>query len=262
VAALRSAPLFLDTINAREWEDSGKLAEFTGATGIDPRRDVDKVTVAKLGPREGFAIVQGRIDKFKVEQFLKDKGKQSEVYLGQTLYHDGDGALILLDNVVILGHVDAVKKAMDQAQLPGSLPLRSDLTAAIQTIEAGNQVWAAGDFSINDLNGLGVRGPGPALELLKSLESGTYQMRVDTGITARGAGKFADAESAKNVSDLARGALAVAKLQVAKQPELLHLLDGVQVSNTGATLTVNIAESGDLLKALKDFRPTVERRLR
>jgi hypothetical protein len=104
-------------------------------------------------------VIVGPHHKFKVEQFLKDKGRQSEVYLGQTLYHDGDATFALLNNLALIGQSSVVKKAIDQMQIPGSQPLRSDLMAAIQTIEAGNQVWAVGDFSVQDLGTVGVRGP-------------------------------------------------------------------------------------------------------
>ena len=263
VAALRSAPLVQDALKTGTTSLSGgQLGEFIAATGFDPRRDVDNVTVGKIGDRGVLAIVQGRIDKFQLEQFFRDKGKEPEAYLGQTLYRDGDGAFVCLNNLVLMGQVDIVKKAIEQMSLPGSLPLRSDLMAAIQTLEAGNQVWAVGDFSPRDLRAAGVRGPAPVVELLKSLQGGTYQMRVDTDIHARGVGTFADAESANNLSQMASGLIAVAKLQVAKQqPDLLHVLDGIKVSSNGSSLTVTIDESGDLLKKLTQYyRPTIEKR--
>src|SRR5438128_7239182 len=126
------------------------------------------------------------------------------------------GAVTFLDNVIVVGNGDSVKKALDQMSLPGSQPLRTDLMDAIHTIEAGSQVWAVGDFSIPDLPA-GLRGPGPAIELMKSLRGGTYQMRIDQDVHARATGNFADAESAKNLTDLARGLIAVAKLQIAKE---------------------------------------------
>ena len=196
-------------------------------------------------------IVQGRIDKFKAEQFFRDKGKEEETYLGQTIYHDGDGGFVFLDGVVLMGQLEAVKKGLDQMSLPGSTPLRADLTAAIQTIEVGNQVWAVGDFSIADIPAA-VREPAPIVEILKSLQRGTYQMRIDSDIHARATGTFSDENSARNIGDLARGALAVAKLQVARQqPDMVHVLDGIQVSNSGTILTVRVDESGDLLKKLR-----------
>ena len=61
-------------------------------------------------------------------------------------------------------------------------------------------------------------------------------MRIDSDIHARATGTFSDENSARNIGDLARGALAVAKLQVARQqPDMVHVLDGIQVSNSGPT---------------------------
>ena len=255
VAALRDASFVRDVLKDQKVTAPREWDEFAKATGTNPESDIDKVTIGKLNAQDGLVIIQGRLDKFKIEQYLKDKGKHPQAYLGHSLYVDGDSAFVLLDNVALLGKLSAVKKAIDQMQLPGSSPLRPDLMAAIQTIETGNQVWGVGDFSVNDLGTLGVRGPAPVVEMLKSLKSGTYQMRVDTGIHARAIGNFADAESAKNIGDLARGAIAVAKLQVAKQqPDIVLLLDGIQVSNSGPTLTVRIEEAGELLMKLKDLR--------
>jgi len=263
VAALKQAPLFQDIVKDKGLSLPRDLAEFSAATGFDPTRDIDKVTVGKVSPNEGLVIAQGRIDKFKIEQYLRDKGKVPEVYLGQTLYRDDNGAFLILDNIALVGPASTVKRAIDQMQLPGSLPLRSDLMDAIRTIEAGNQVWGVGSFSANDLRTVGVRGPAPVVEMLKSLSNGTYQMRIDTDLHARAIGNFTDAESAKNLADLARGALAVAKLQVAqRQPDLIQALDGVQVGNSGATLTVTVEESGDLLKKLQtNVKPALEKNL-
>lgn len=262
VASLRSAPLLQDESNDAKFLPKS-LVEFIDVTGFDVRNDVDKVTIAKLGP-ERLVIVQGRIDKFKIVQFMQDKGRQPEAYLGQTLYTGREGALVIFENTVILGQLAAVKKAVEQMQLPGSLPLRGDLMVAMQSIEAGNQIWGVGDFSINDLGAIGVRGPAPVFEMLKSLESGTYQMRVDTGIHARATGKFANVESATKIAEMGRGAIALVKLQVARrQPEVLPVLDGIQIDNSGPVLTVHVEQSGELLQKLKDFvRPTIEKNLR
>jgi hypothetical protein len=261
VAALRGAPLLQDAFKDAGYVAGRREAEFLLATGLVPERDIDKVTIAKTGLNDGLAIVQGRIDQFKVEQFFQDKGQHPEPYLGRNVYRNGDTAFVIVDDSVVIGATTAVKKALDQVQLPGSLPLRSDLMAAIQTIEAGNQIWAAGDVSISELQRAGMRGPEPALEMLKSLKSGTYQMRVDADVHAQATGNFMDVDSPKNLADLARGALALARLQVARRrPEVVPLLDGIQISNSGTTLVVRIDAPGDLLTRLKDFyRPTLER---
>jgi len=252
VAALRSTALIQDVLTTTTLDFQKGMANFVYATGVNPQEDVDRVTVGKLGAHEILMVVQGRIDKFKAEQYFRDKAQDQETYLGQTIYRDGDGGFVFFDGLVLMGgQIDAVKKGLDQMSLPGSAPLRSDLTAAIQTIEAGNQIWAVGDFSISDFPPA-LREHTPIVDMLKSLQRGTYQMRIDNDIHARATGTFSDENSARNIGDLARGALAVAKMQVAqKQPDLVHLLDGIQVSNSGPTLTVRVDESGDLLKTLQ-----------
>jgi hypothetical protein len=265
VAALRDAPLVQDALKSKDVTIRGDLDEFMIATGVDARRDIDKLTLAKLGAEDGFVIAQGRFDKAKIEDLLKTKNRSrsQESYLGQTLYRDGNNAVVIFNDVVLLGRTNAVKKALDQMQSPVSRPLRNDLLTAIQAIEPGNQLWGVGEFSINDLGTVGFNSPSAAVEMLKSLRSGTYQMRVDTGIYARATGNFADPEGAQNIGDLARGMLAIAKIQMAQQqPDVLPMLDGIQVSYTGATLTVRIEATGEQLRKLKNlYQPTIQKRL-
>jgi len=260
VAELRNAALVKDVLDFYRPTVEDKLPEFMKATGLVPQRDVDRVTIAKVNSRDTLAVIEARYDRFKAEEFVKDKGLRPETYLGRMVYpidlqrdHDYDiSAVTFLDNLIVAGQMNAVKKAIDQMSSLGSQPLRNDLTDAIRNVEAGSQVWAVGNFSLPEIPEL--RGPAPALELLKSLRSGTYEMRVDQDLHARATGNFADADAAKNLGDMARGLIAVARLQMAKQPDMLQLLDGVQVRDSGSSVVVNIDEPGDLLKKLKDIR--------
>ena len=80
-------------------------------------------------------------------------------------------------------------------------------------------------------------------------------MRVDTDVHAKATASFTSAENAKTLADLSRGMIALVKTQVAtKNPDLLHALDGVQVSNSGTQMVVNINEPGDLVKKLRELR--------
>ena len=42
--------------------------------------------------------------------------------------------------------------------------------------------------------------------------------------------------------------------KAAQNPDLLHVLDGLQVSNSGTQMVVNIDEPGDLVKKLRQLR--------
>jgi hypothetical protein len=259
VAALRNAPLVQEALTQRTVPPrlASRLGELEAATGFKPERDVDRVTVGRLGAGEMLAIVEARYDKFKFEQFLNDKGLQSEAYMGRSVYVHDKSAVSFIDNLIIAGNNSGVKKAIEQLSLPGGVLLGSDLMNAIQAIESGNQVWGVGQFSIDRLPSrlAGRAGTaGPALELLKTLQGGTYQMRVDQDVHARATGSFSSADSAKTIGDMARGFIALAKFRVASQADLLHALDGVQIQNSGSSVVVSIEEPGDLLKKLRDSR--------
>ena len=265
LAALRNTPLGQEVIAQGGPLASTrvpKLQDFIAATGFNFQQDVDRVTVGRLDARRAMFIIQARFDKFKVERYLADHVTRLDTYMGRSIYEDRDldFGVTFIDELVIAGYIDAVKKAVEQASLPASsIALRSDLMASIRNFESGSQVWAVGDFHFNDLPVAQLPqraiGAGPILDVLRTLQGGTYQMRVDTDIHAKATATFTNADNARTLADLSRGMIALVKTQVAAQnPDLLHALDGVQVSNSGTQIVVNIAESGDLVKRLRELR--------
>ena len=264
LAGLRNSPLGVEVMaQGAPWVPQvPKLQDFVAATGFNFREDVDRVTVGRLDARRAMFVIQGRYDKFKVERYLADHVTRLDTYMGRSIYEDRDidFGVTFIDDLVIAGYTDAVKKAVEQASLPASsIALRSDLLGVIRTFEAGSQVWAAGEFHFDELPVAQLppqaAGAGPILGILRTLEGGTYQMRVDTNIHAKATANFTSVENAKTLADLSRGMIALVKTQVATQnPDLLHALDGLQVSNSGTQMVVNIDEPGDLVKKLRELR--------
>jgi hypothetical protein len=208
-------------------------------------------------------VIEARYDRFKVERYLADHVTRLDTYMGRSIYEDRDldFGVTFVDELVIAGGIDVVKKAVEQASLPASsIALRPELMAVIRNFEAGSQVWGAGEFHFEELPVAQLppqaAAAGPIFEIVRTLQGGTYQMRVDTGIHAKATANFTSAENAKTLADLSRGMIALVKTQVAAQdPDLLHALDGLQVSNSGTQMVVNVDESGDLVKRLRELRP-------
>jgi hypothetical protein len=260
VASLRNAPLVQTVLNqGRIHALPPAVNDFMDSTGFDVRRDLDRVTIGTITARDRLVVAEAHYDRFKAEQYAKDKGAESETYLGRALYRNGDGAVTFLDNLILFGTENAVKLGLDRMTYSGGLQISSDLLDAIRTIEAGNQIWAVGNAVELNLPATGLSQT-PAMQILQSVRRGTYQMRIDQGIHARVLVDLADANTASNLADMARGLIAVGKLQVAKQQpdlDLIQVLDGVQISSSGSRVTVQIEEQGDLLMKL---RPTLERK--
>jgi hypothetical protein len=257
VASLRSAPLVQSALNLGQLQSLPPgINDFMESTGFDVRRDLDRLTIGTIGERDRLIVAEAHYDRFKAERYVKDRGAETETYLGREIYRNGDGAFTFLDNVILAGTQGSVKQGLDRITYPGGVQISSDLLDGIRTIEAGNQIWAVGK-SIELQLPAGALSQTPAAGIFQSLRRGTYQMRIDQDIHARAIADFTDANAATNLADMARGLIAVAKLQVAKQqPDLVHVLDGIQVSSSGSTVTAQVEEPGDLLMK---FPPTFER---
>jgi hypothetical protein len=260
IAELRNSQLFKDL--APQGKYPGGAKDFIEATGFQPERDVDQVTVAKIGKKEFVAIVRARYDHFKVEQFVKDRGADIEAYLGRTLYiprrsesSEMQVAVSFLDDVIVAGNIASVKQVIDRLAAPAASILdNSEVMAGIRGIEYGNQIWAVGKFDLDAIPPEVASIPSPVLEVVKGFKGGSYQMRLDTGVHVKAIGNFTDDQAAKSTADLVRGLLAVARLQVYKQPDLVSLLEGVRIDYAGISMTVRFDGDGELLKKLQSKR--------
>jgi len=262
VAGLRGAPLFDELIMQKlPAQFPGPLNEFIQATGFQVQRDIDKITVGHIGQRAALAIVQARYDHFKVEQFVQDKAHDinTETYAGRVIYrtpdvasddHYSQAGVSFIDGLIIAGNVAAVKQAIDRMvpSAPPSIVQNAELMSEIRTIETGNQVWAVGKLDLGPVVNPGSPIPANRIkELAGSLTGGTYQMRIDQDIHVKATGSFGSADMAKATGDTLRGLLAVARLQVAQEQNLIRLLDGVSVENSAEKMTVTVNASGDVL---------------
>src|SRR5262249_46489404 len=110
-AGLRNSPLAQDLWAAKDLHFRG-LADFTQATGFVVERDLDRLTLGRIGVRNILVIAEARYDRFKVEQFFMDKGILPETYMGRTIYTNRPLAVSFLDNLIIAGPADTVRKAI------------------------------------------------------------------------------------------------------------------------------------------------------
>jgi len=250
VAGLRNATLIQDLLQKQGFP--GVPQDFMDATGIQPLRDIDKATIG-IGSKP-VVILEARYDRFKVEQYLQNQGAASETYLGRTLYSpqpQQPESITFIDRYIVAGDTDLVKQVVDRMAAPAANVLQNAaLMEMIRRIETGNQVWLVG-ANAGTLT-RSVPAPPEVQNILTSLTSGSYQMRIAQDVHVKAIGNFSTNESARNSADMLRGLIALARTQTAQQPDLLHLLDGVRVEDTGNLMTIQIDAPGDLLK---NFQP-------
>src|SRR5437879_1989355 len=80
-ASLRSAPLVQSVLDQGRFRSlPPALNEFMDGTGFDVRRDLDRVTIGTISARERLVVAEAHYDKFKAEQYVRDKGTEMETY--------------------------------------------------------------------------------------------------------------------------------------------------------------------------------------
>ncbi len=254
VAQLRDNPLINELVIDRILRDKPRaIDEFEEQTGLDLESDIQQIMVGRTGEKEFLIAARANYEDFRVEQYFNDKGFDFDTYAGRTLYFpDGDdGAVSFVDGLVLVGSRNSIQEALDRLNAPSTTALANQsLLDSINSIDEGSQVWAVGafeDFLLPD-------GMAPAMttDLFDAIEGGTYQMHIDSIVTARAIGDFTTPEVAQRTTDLLRGLVALGKMQAYERQEFIELLDGVQIETIDATVHINFSADGDLLRRLHD----------
>ena len=255
VAQLRENSLINELVIDRILRDKPRaIDEFEEQTGLDLESDIQQVMIGRTSGKGFLIAARANYEDFKVEQYFNDKGLEFDSYAGRTLYllddGDDDGAVSFVDGLVLVGNRNSIREALDRLNAPRTAALANQsLLDSIHSIEEGSQVWAVGafeDFLLPD-------GIAPAMttELFDALLGGTYQMHIDSIVTARATGDFTTPEVARRTTDLLRGLVALGKMQAYERQELIELLDGVQIEAVDSTVHIDFSADGDLLRRLR-----------
>jgi hypothetical protein len=229
------------------------LEDFVAATDLDPVETVEQVMIGRSGPDSYLAAVRLRIDPRVIEEYLRTDGTPTETHLGRTLFlpdpesEDGDWAVAFYEQTALVGPADAVRDAIDRIGSGPTALDNAELMAAIGEIEPGSQVWGSfTDLLAPELVPEGVAPP-VAADLITALERVNYQMRVDTGVTARLAGDFSTLDAARRAGDLLRGFVAFGKMGSTGQPDMMELLNGLRVDTLEDSVEINFTATEELI---------------
>ncbi len=256
LAELRDNPLvreyFLDRADIQLL---GAVAEFARRTGIDPKTDVDQVMLGQTGAHEFLGVARANYDSIVIEQYFRDSDAGSETYSGRVIYRQSlvaDWSLSFVEGLVLIGDDGSVRRAIDQWGTTSQSAMDSpELTAAIESIEEGNQVWGVG--TLTEMRLPEAMAPPMAVNLIASLERVTYQLRLDEGLTVSAVGEFAGPDTARRTGDLLRGVVALGKMQVMESDDLIQLFDGLQVDSVESSVKIRFSADGELLRRVTEL---------
>jgi len=252
--------------------------EFEAKTGLDVERDIDSVVAALMAESNGaidsdnpeksaLILARGRFDQTRLEALAREHGGQAEDYQGtKLLTHLGDekeghGRMamgFIEPNLLALGSAVAVKRAIDANR--GGHTIVSN-TAVMQQVTAleGNNAWAVGRF---DAIAKGARLPAEIQSQVPAVTWFSAAGHVNGGVSGIVRAEARDEAAAQNLHDMLRGFLALAKMQSGSEPALKQLVDSLQLTGDGKTITVQFSLPTEAFEALEQMgkpRPRGER---
>jgi hypothetical protein len=261
IQAVRDLPL-VRGLAPGSWE---RYEEFLALTGFDPRRDLDRVTLAsdaELGRRSEASLIvaEGRFGPEGAQGGIRDLFSAVDRYAGVTLYESGPPArgkpaifAFLDERTAVSGSSSRVKEAIDRWQSSGELSAPARAALANGAADA----WAATlqpGSALSPYVEMFPGGGGPLAAILDTMQ--TLSIRATAlgdAIHTEMAFLCGGPEDARSLADAARTLAALGAMTMQRdRPRLAALIGGLQVGQSESETTVSIDLTQQQLLDLRD----------
>lgn len=246
--------------------------QLESETGINIEKDIDRVVACMAPPVDGtspppaagLVLARGRFDQVKIEALMREHGARVEEYKGVRLIispagsadstapqarpRQGDALSVAFiePGLVGLGSALLVRNAIDLKTGGDNVTANEEMMALVKSLESGN-VWAAGRF---DALTSQARLPGGLAERLPPMTWFSASGHVNGGLSGVLRAETSDDTSASNLRDVVRGLLALATMQAGSRPEMLAMVQSLQLGGTGTTVTLSFDVPAEVFDSL------------
>jgi hypothetical protein len=232
-------------------------------TGINIETDVDSVTVALIDGAENqppLVLARGRFDDPRIEALLRSKGGIVSEYAGvkiTTVDEHDLGVAFIKPGLLAVGSPTSIRLGLDaRGSGTGTVKENEEMTRLRRRVEGGH-TWTVAKFEA--LQG---RAPLPTdvVGQLPSISWFAASGRIDDGVSAVFHAEAKDEKAAQDLREVIRGFLALVRMQVGQQPDFADLVNSVELSGEGTTVSLAFsvpAQMIDRLGAIGAQRPRV-----
>ncbi len=244
--------------------------EFQQQTGIDIERDIDYV-VAALSPRQepdsgGLVVARGRFNDSLLETLAREHGGTVEEYKGKrlvvapanhTMLGQSSGAepvksrsivlAFLEPGLVAVGDSVSVKASIDAQLSAHSITSNDEMMQMVGDIGSGNNAWAVGRF---DVIASHAKLPEQISRQIPAVKWFAVAGHVNGGLSGTLRAEARDEQAAENLRDVVRGFLALARLQTQADPRTAGLVDSLQLTGSGKTVSLSFTLPAELLELI------------
>ena len=240
--------------------------ELKNLTGINLETDIDTV-VACMNPDAkstnlpgaGMVLARGRFDEVKIEALMREHGAHVEDYNGKRIVvadveDSNTFALSFMEpGLAAIGSTTLIKSAIDlhkagnnpQAGLE-SVTGNDELMNRVRALDNSN-AWVIGRF---DALRAQAHLPANVMSQIPAITWLSVSTHINGGIRGTLAAEARDDESANNLRDVMRGFLALAKMGSGAKPELQAMMQSLELSGTGKTVSLSFAVSAEVFDVI------------
>lgn len=240
--------------------------DFEEKTGINVERDIQYIIAAMNADAaqggSGVVLARGNFDPGRLEALAAQHGGKVQQYRGTRMVisartggHPGEkadkhGALAFVEpGLIAIGDEAGLKRAIDAHQNGQSISGNEEMMRLVGDIEAGSNAWAVGRFdALRNREKLPVQ----VSNQLSTVKWFAATGHVNGGVSGSLRAEARDDAAAENLRDVARGLLALARLQGGSDPRAAAIVQSLQLGGTGKTVVLSFAipaEVVDLIAA-------------
>ena len=223
--------------------------------GLNIETDVDSVVVAALPGTTAqqsmpLVVAHGRFDAAKIEAVVRNAGGAPSEYQGIRMVANDMVAVAFIETgMLVVGQPASVRSSLDtKTSGAGGVTANDALMRLVHRVEDSN-TWVVANFqSLQALKQLpgGVTGQLPAITWLAA------GGQVGDGLSARIFAEGRDAQAAQDLREVVKGFVALARMQTGQQAALAELLNTVELSGEGNTVTLSFAVPAQFFERLKN----------
>jgi len=240
--------------------------QFEEKTGLNLEQDVDSV-VAAVMPKDNLAnnpagafliLARARYQPARLEALALEHGAEVSEYQGKRLIthreqsasgdapHDMAFGFLEAD-LVAFGSLESVKASIDARASNRNIVSNNEMMKLVNEIDNAN-AWAVGKFdAIASKAGL----PTEIASAMPAISWFSASGHVNGGISGTFKAETKDEETAKNLRDVMRGFLAMAKMQAASKPGMQQLADSLILSGEGNNVALSFSIPTEVIDVLE-----------
>ncbi len=235
-----------------------KYNEFVEKTGVDPEKHLERIVLA-IPPdveetQEVAVAIFGIFDREKILSAIEEEGEvETSTYEGLEVYSftpedEPMGMSFLAEGCLGFGGQESIKRMIELSKGKGeSLEANAEMMDVLKDVNQENMFWGAGLIPEDYKQKAKAN---PMTQSFASLRSIILSVNAEKGFDFFMLSRSDVEEDAKLMADAMKGFVALGKMGAGEKPDLLEMLDKIEIGSKKNEVTISMHLSEELMERL------------